>query len=371
MVYFDDKTNSPDLAPSPKVFLSVDTALNFFHGSNSASLEGVIKNGLRPFGELTDVPFSGTLDTGISNQGINNYSISAVKAELAPRAYDYTTSKLEGWNPYVHQKFNSELTENLNKVLKERAQLESQINDGSSSFDTDQGVLKHFDSEISRINKHLDLEQRRIAAWDNLTEEQRDLIKNPFPVLYGIKHEGESAPVRSSVSGERGLPMVDPQNIIIFVLPEHKEKVEGLTRALGSQIPVKSIYEINSNLATPEEWIKNDLKYIQMQYDRAKQDRLLYSEQTNERVKGIELLKNKSPLPGNAESTLILMLEDPTLSIRMTAAAALGDIGGIESFRHLKSMAPINPFLKEVIEDSIFKIRIKQDTEYKSRTGNL
>ena len=289
---------------------------------------------------------------------------------MAPRAYDYTTSKLEGWNPHIHQKFCNELTENLNKVLKEKAQLESRINDGST-LDTDQAVLKHFDSEISRINKHLDLEQKRIAAWENLTEEQRDLIKNPFPVLYGIKHEGESAPVRSSVSGERGLPKVDPENLIIFVLPEHKEKVEGLTRALDSQIPVKSIHEINSNLATPEEWIKNDLKYIQMQYDRVKQDRLLYSEQINERVKGIELLKNKSPLPGNAESTLILILEDPTLSVQMTAAAALGDIGGIESFRHLKSMAPNNPFLKDVIEDSIFKIRARLDSAYKSRTENL
>lgn len=371
MVQFENNPRSSELALSQGPFLSPDSKVDFFHGSNSSSLEGVIKEGLKPFGELNTVPFSGTLDAGITKGGINTSFISTVKSSLAPKAYDYTTAKLEGWNPYVHEKINQNLIESRAKILSERGSLEEQIAKGAEVSEVDKAVLKHFEQEISRIDTNLDLEKRRLDAWQNLTEEQKDLVKNPFPVLYGIKHAGETTAVRSNVSGERGLSKVEPQNLIIYVLPEHIEKAESLTQSLGSKIPVKSIFELTDNIAESSEWMNNDLKFIRIQHDRAKQDRLLYSEQPAERVKGIELLKNKSPLPGNAESTLILMLEDPILSVQMTAATALGEIGEIESFRHLKSMNPNNPFLKDVIEDSIFKLRIKLDAQYKSRTANL
>lgn len=371
MVQFENNPRSSELGLSQGSFLSPDSKVDFFHGSNSASLEGAIKEGLKPYGELTAVPFSGTLDAGITKGGINTSSISAVKASLAPKAYDYTTGKLEGWNPHVHEKINQNLIESRAKILSKRDSLEEQITEGAEVSETNKAILKHFEQEISRIDTNLDLEKRRLDAWQNLTEEQKDLIKNPFPVLYGIKHEGETSPVRSEVAGERGLPKVEPQNLIIFVLPEHIEKAERMTQALGSKIPVKSIFELTGNIAEPSEWMNNDLKFIRIQHDRAKQDRLLYSEQITDRVKGIELLKNKSPLPAGAEYKLILMLEDPTLSVQMSAAAALGDIGTIDSFRHLKSLAPNNSFLKDIVEDSIYRLRIKLDAKYKNRITNL
>ena len=180
----------------------------FFHGSSSASLLAFTEYGgksgnLIPTGEIEGqgkIPFSGELMTG--RKGINRTALSTVHAGQLREAIRYTTSV--GWK-------HEEASSYLSTVDK-------------SSYD---------------YKLRGDIESKRITEWEKLTAQEKDFVRNAFPVLYGFKIEGREKArvnekqIRSDIPGEVSITggVRSTEIRVIFVPGEHVTRVHTLLRA--------------------------------------------------------------------------------------------------------------------------------------------
>ena len=222
----------PVLQESPRIPV-------YYHGTTSASLPGIIKGeGLVPTGELIregKVPLTGELGSGI--EGINNSSISTAMARRHQGALDYAIG-LSGKN-----KVNVE--DDLAKWF-ERG--------GRESF-----VQSPFDPDISFFD---DLKNKRLTEWQNLSDAEKALVQDNYPVMFGINPTKGNAerfvvPI-TDVSDELGISgKIGFEEIPSIFVP--KSKVAALQEQLGAKTKVLPIEDFMQDY-------KNADKYNQMGY---------------------------------------------------------------------------------------------------------
>lgn len=203
----------------------------YFHGSRSASLMGLIdknKNirGLRPTGVLLQkqrVPFSGELANGIAREeGINKTALSVTRLVFSSMAISYTKVESDTWS-----------IEKSQQIIDEYKQKTS---------DRHFGYI--FKSAIS-------IETKRQKRWEKLSEQEKSLVLQNFPVLYGLKpNKDKTEPLESRYGDVEYLVMggVDINEIrTIFVPVENILFVKDLLSQHDLSIPVEALDPILKN----------------------------------------------------------------------------------------------------------------------------
>jgi len=231
----EDMANKyPVLQESPKIPV-------YYHGTTSASLPGIIKNeGLLPVGELIregKIPLTGELGSGVA--GINNSSISTAMARGHQGALDYAIG-LSGKN-----KVNVE--DDLAKWF-ERG--------GRESF-----VESPYSPDISFYD---DLKNKRLTEWQNLSDAEKALVQDNYPVMFGInptKGNTERFVIpKTDISDEVGISgKINFEEIPSIFVP--KSKVAALQEQLGTKTKVLPIEDFMQNY-------KNADQYNQMGYSK-------------------------------------------------------------------------------------------------------
>lgn len=149
------------------------------HGSNSGSLIGFAQEkGLVPAGWMylegksSTVPFSGELSKGISREGgISKKAISFAN-EWGRQALKYATtteetrSNVEGWTPEFGR----------STIELYRSRLEDPY-------------YANNDASRNMILKSIELEERRLATFDELSPQEQSFVTTPFPVVYGVHYK--------------------------------------------------------------------------------------------------------------------------------------------------------------------------------------
>jgi hypothetical protein len=222
----------PVLQESPRIPI-------YYHGTTSASLPGIIKNeGLLPVGELIKegkIPLTGELGAGVA--GINNANISTAMARGHQGALDYAIG-LSGKN-----KINVE--DDLAKWF-ERG--------GRESF-----VESPYSPDISFYD---DLKNKRLTEWQNLSDAEKALVQDNYPVMFGInptKGNAERFTIpRTDISDEVGISgKINFEEIPSIFVP--KSKVAELQQQLGTKTKVLPIEDFMQDY-------RNAGKYNQMGY---------------------------------------------------------------------------------------------------------
>ena len=199
---------------------------DFFHGSSSSSLlmfTGKSKSqGLVPTGQLIkngDIPFGGELHIGISEKGINQNRLSVTKYEDIDLAVNYSQSHFNtGWNKSYSDKC---------------------INSGLN---------------FPGCNPKVEL--LRQERWKSLDKEERVLVSEGFPVLYGVKPKNpDKAVVSGMISNETieiGLNSgARADEIKVIFVPENKiSSVRKLTEGY-SNIEIRSIEKLYEESIDP------------------------------------------------------------------------------------------------------------------------
>jgi hypothetical protein len=250
----------PVLQESPKVPV-------YYHGTTSASLPGIIKGeGLTPVGELIregKVPLTGELGAGVA--GINNSSISTAMARGHQGALDYAIG-LSGKN-----KVNVE--DDLAKWF-ERG--------GRESF-----VESPFSPDISFYD---DLKNKRLTEWQNLSDAEKALVQDNYPVMFGInptKGNAERFTIpRTDISDEVGISgKINFEEIPSIFVP--KNKVAALQEQLGTKTKVLPIEDFMQDY-------KNAGKYDELGYNIENQNPAFKSE-----IDWRDWVKNKEDFDNN------------------------------------------------------------------------
>lgn len=203
----------------------------YFHGSTSASLPGVFdaeNPGLAPFRTLLQegkVPFCGELwyafRDGEGGQGF----ISAVSGVNFGASVEYSL-RANAWYP----------EKNNTKKLEEAIQRQEEKGDP--------GMEGFF---IVPAKSALDIERRRINAWPSLSDEEQNLILNPFPVIYGIETENESRRISSDYRGERGfLGRIPLEDLTLFIPSSKVGLVRQFIASREYKTPVHEFNELAS-----------------------------------------------------------------------------------------------------------------------------
>ena len=201
--------------------------LNYVHGSSSASFPGIFSSetpGLKSSGRLIDEGnflYSGELKWGISKKGINRDSISAMPINFpkeAIRHSEYSFNK-KPWDKESAKKKVFFLTRYMEAIMEGRSAAEE--------FSKKNKFLNTYPYKqlLEIIPQELKIEKRRLKNWDKMNDSDKSFISNSFPVVYGIKYEGEIKSVISGLSREVGiLENISPEQLIIFV-PKEKIKI--------------------------------------------------------------------------------------------------------------------------------------------------
>ncbi|MBT3835822.1 hypothetical protein HOD05_02815 [Candidatus Woesearchaeota archaeon] len=144
--------------------------ITYYHGSGSASLVGVLSNnfpGLMPIATLFregGVSYGGEGNVAQVIENVDSF-ISTVTGGHLYVAIDYATKEgTRSWTPEIGKK-------NLNIIRQ---------------------LLKLKENPLRKLGKvFFKVENRRIRLWKQLSDEERDLIQNPFPIIYRFNEDGE------------------------------------------------------------------------------------------------------------------------------------------------------------------------------------
>ncbi len=239
----------------------------FGHGSNSASLIGVVREGgLVPTGSLLQQNkplFSGELEDGISTNGVNMNGVS-----LADRRFQlsretdiqYATGEnlpeeinTKRWTP-------SKAHKKIKKLTQEIAQIQEAINQSQNGMTTYKGSQRptHIIQEIllaPSINQKK-IEETRVQEYKKLTKQEKKFIKTPFPVIYRVGQEVEDHPKYIRHSGTWGGEVSVGDEIALgsdikcLLVPEKKV---GLTRAYLQSKGYPNLNVFPLEMALPQE----------------------------------------------------------------------------------------------------------------------
>lgn len=202
---------------------------NYYHGSSSASLVGVLNGepaGLKSFGQLSEegkVPYCyASLDLGKSKRGINRKCISAVPPESIKDSVDYALRySKESWTPDIGRR-------NLRWLADEISRFESRQN---------LMEYQHVVLDLLRLEKRV--QELRIGNWSILSASERELITNPFAIIYGFDYDGQVIPANSDYHKEVGIPEIIPLEKLTIYAPNDKLRLTDnfrLTTSLSTRI---------------------------------------------------------------------------------------------------------------------------------------
>jgi len=224
---------------------------DYYHGSNSGSLIGVFdvnKPGLRYLGKLLKegiVPYCGELEWGIAKDGVSLVALSVVIPATVKVAVRYAKNFLKPWNPEIG-------IENLRSARNSQQNLERKIAEGNTP---------EYIKAVAKMHKlRAEIEERRLAGWNGLTDEEKEMVTNPFPVIYGINYKGPTKWVRSECPGEEGIQKtILPNNLAAYVASSTLEKTKIYAGKFNTAIyPFRELLNITP-LALDCEWAINDI----------------------------------------------------------------------------------------------------------------
>jgi len=192
----------------------------YYHGSNSSSLVGVLNkelSGLRPTGDILKsgmVPYSGELNSGISDSGVNRDNISVVPRENINVALDYVRNGDGKWSPIEGKK----------EIEKLRHYLDVMRMDPSDITDKRDKWMQSVwgEAQIEPAKRKIEIEKSRIVQWRQLNQSEKELIGDSFEVLYGINYEGNVTSVRSGITNECGIRGTVPLNDLTIYVPDER-----------------------------------------------------------------------------------------------------------------------------------------------------
>jgi len=198
-----------------------------FHGSRSSSLlaftspDDQIKGHLLPMGEMLKrgiYPFSGEAGYALHEKAFNKDHISTVRKQNFEIGFNYSSHVNAGkWSP---------------ETERERMSDVSNVQDGDG--------IQEF---LKAKNK---FSEGRLSQWNNMSEAEKKLVSDNFPVLYGIDINPFGEKVDSNEAdfgfefGVKG--SVLPKDIkLIFTSDDHVEQVKQALSACAeaSHIQVK------------------------------------------------------------------------------------------------------------------------------------
>lgn len=198
-----------------------------FHGSRSSSLlaftspDNQIKGHLLPMGEMLErgiYPFSGEVGYALHEKAFNKDHVSTVRKQNFEISFNYCSHvNAEKWSPEAER----ERMSNVSNV---------QEGDGVQEF-------------LKAKNK---FSEGRLSQWNNMSEAEKKLVSDNFPVLYGmdINPFGERVDsVETTFGFEFGVKGdILPKDIkLIFTADDHVEQVKQALSACAdaSHIQVK------------------------------------------------------------------------------------------------------------------------------------
>jgi len=209
----------------------------YFHGTTSGSLPGIVKNqGLIPTGKLIsqgDIPLTGELSFGsLPGIGMNNENLSAAFIGDINSSLNYAGGKnfinpiqrLETWNTVDRPEVISWMPENQ---------------------------IKFYDELLTnQANK-----------WQTLSQEEKLLAEENFPILFGIRPKGADrfSTIRTSIDGEVGIKGGVGFNEIPSVYVP-KSKIEYVSQYFGNPdrmniLPIDELL-LKHNQGTMPSWWK-------------------------------------------------------------------------------------------------------------------
>lgn len=188
----------------------------YFHGSGSASLLAFTdfmpadsKGKLLPMGSLKKqglFPFCGERGYALWTHASSNKMLSATRLSDIDSSLLY--AKEDGWSL-------STAKSKLDKIQKDLQYFPT-----GKVADTGSDHLL-----FKELQKQRDLLEGQIFQFPRLSKEQKLLVNEGFPVLYGIKENAgnQVQGARSDIQGEIGIPGgVGTQDIEVIYVPENK-----------------------------------------------------------------------------------------------------------------------------------------------------
>jgi len=217
---------------NPRILLSEGNPAygQYFHGSSSANIPLLLKQkGLKPFGELEklgEAPLTGELAFGIGPQGINRTALSTVNAKNFDAALDYS----------------------LGMAGRGKVDVEKRLNDWFVGGGRDRYIDIAGESPfLPKPQTYDDIYNNRLTQLQNLSEAERKIVEENFPVLYGINPKqgvpNRLQPVSSSISGEVGISGgAGFDEFGAMFAP--KKYVKDLRKMVGNQVNVLPIERV-------------------------------------------------------------------------------------------------------------------------------
>jgi hypothetical protein len=179
----------------------------YLHGARSGSLlsftdyAGEARGALLPMGELEAkgiVPFTGELGHSLSDRGFSRNKLSVLDV-TNPACLDYAGAVSDAWP----KTWTPELAKRM---------IDSYEN--TSPFPGDESLPP----------RKVDLARRQLASWETLSRDQKALVSEGFPVVYGICEQANDRihiPAHGSDVDELGLAGgVRPADIRVIFVPD-------------------------------------------------------------------------------------------------------------------------------------------------------
>ncbi len=213
--------------------------MEYFHGSSSASFEGVfdpISPGLKPTGHLLKegrAPFCGELAMGIVDckiaRGVNLDAISVIPGFRFMEAVKYALAESKKpWNPEI----------GMSKILKLNSKLESIATDTKYTPEWKEFWLSH-------DNANLLIENTRLARWDFLSESTKEVISKPYPVIYKITNAAKTIEVRSGISSDAAIHAPKIVDTTVFVPSGKLSFTQELAKDLVEKPQIRTLEQLN------------------------------------------------------------------------------------------------------------------------------
>lgn len=218
---------------NPRILLSEGNPAygQYFHGSSSANIPLLLKQkGLKSFGELEklgEAPLTGELAFGIGPQGINRTALSTVIARNFDAALDYS----------------------LGMAGRGKVDVEKKLNDWFVGGGRDRYIDIVGENPFApKPQTYDDIYNNRLTQLQNLSEAERKLVEENFPVLYGINPK-QGVPNRlqpvsfSGIAGEVGISGgAGLDEFGAMFAP--KKYVKDLRKMVGNQVNVLPIERV-------------------------------------------------------------------------------------------------------------------------------
>jgi hypothetical protein len=204
----------------------------FYHGTTSASIPGMLKGeGLIPTGQLIkrgEVPFTGELFSGVTPSGINQTSLSTVSARNHQPALDYA-----------------------NAMAREKIDVQQKLQDWFTKGGRDEYIKDFANSPyFPKAEFRDDLYNKRLTQWNALSDEEKAIIQENYPIMIGINpRQGDASRFiypKSDISNEVGISgNIDFDEIPSIFAPT--DKIQVLQKYLGNKTKVLPIEDFSKS----------------------------------------------------------------------------------------------------------------------------